>query len=103
MDYPVAVWALLKLGAIVSGANPLYTETELVYQLKISKAKFLVSHGQSYQVALKAAEATGIQTTNIIQFNSLSLNDSPLELTISALVEAGERGDEVPVFCFRQK
>nr|BAR45485.1 long chain acyl-CoA synthetase [Gelatoporia subvermispora] len=55
VDYPVAMWAILRLGATVTGANPAYTAEELVHQLQLTKAKILLIHPACLPVALQAA------------------------------------------------
>jgi len=42
VDYPVAVFGALKAGCICTNVNPLYTETEMEFQLQDSAAKALV-------------------------------------------------------------
>ena len=89
LDYGVVVWALLKFGAVVSGANPMYTESELAYQLKISRAKLLVAHPLSYEVALKAAKAVGLK--DVIGM------EGDKGMTVPKLVQIGESSGEVVV------
>ncbi|OCH94571.1 acetyl-CoA synthetase-like protein [Obba rivulosa] len=55
VDYPVAMWAILRLGATVTGANPAYSAEELVYQLKLTGAKLLLVHPTCLPTALEAA------------------------------------------------
>ncbi|KZS98390.1 phenylacetyl-CoA ligase [Sistotremastrum niveocremeum HHB9708] len=66
IEYPIAIWACHRIGAIVSGANPSYTVDELVYQLKTSRATILITHPVSLPVAREAARITGLSPSNII-------------------------------------
>ncbi|KAF8315907.1 amp dependent CoA ligase [Clavulina sp. PMI_390] len=59
IDYPVALWAIHRLGAIASCANPAYTASELEYQLRTTKAKFIITHEISLETATAAARALG--------------------------------------------
>lgn len=60
------VFGTLWAGAILSPANPGYTQAELVYQLKDSNATVLVTHASVLDVAKKAAAEVGIDETSII-------------------------------------
>ncbi len=42
MQYPIIIFAILKLGAVVVNINPLYTESEMAYILEDSGAKVAV-------------------------------------------------------------
>ncbi|KAK5050751.1 hypothetical protein LTR84_003310 [Exophiala bonariae] len=66
VDTPGVVLGALWTGAIVSPANPGYTQAELVYQLKDSGAKVLVTHLSVLDVAKKAAREVGIDEKRII-------------------------------------
>ncbi|KAF9236311.1 hypothetical protein BU15DRAFT_77152 [Melanogaster broomeanus] len=57
VDYPPAIWATHRLGAIVSGANPAYTADELLYQIRITKPSLIVTHLESLSTAVSAARA----------------------------------------------
>ncbi|CDO75538.1 hypothetical protein BN946_scf184776.g4 [Trametes cinnabarina] len=71
IDYPVAIWASLRLGAIVSGANPAYTADELLYQLTTTKARLLIAHPVSLPVALEAARLAGLSQENVVIFDAM--------------------------------
>ncbi|OSC99662.1 amp dependent CoA ligase [Trametes coccinea BRFM310] len=71
IDYPVAIWASLRLGAIVSGANPAYTADELLYQLTTTKARLLIAHPVSISVALEAARLAGLPAECVILFDAV--------------------------------
>ncbi|KAI0075857.1 amp dependent CoA ligase [Panus rudis PR-1116 ss-1] len=58
--YPICVWALLRLGAIVTGANPAYTAEELELQLNITNATRLITHSSTLASGIEAAHASSI-------------------------------------------
>ncbi|KAI4208502.1 MAG: hypothetical protein LQ346_000012 [Caloplaca aetnensis] len=58
--YPVAMFAVLRAGGVMSGASPAYTVDEMSYALKTANAKFLMTVPQSMDVALAAARKVGI-------------------------------------------
>lgn len=93
MDYPTALWAAFRLGAVPSCANPIYTATELVHQLKLSKSKFILTHPAVVKSALDAAKQVGIPESRIFLVeNGKNLNGF---LTVPELVESGKRAPEV--------
>ncbi|TPX45352.1 hypothetical protein SeLEV6574_g03910 [Synchytrium endobioticum] len=65
LDYPTVLFAVLKVGGIVSPANPTYTPDELAYQLKDARANFLVTQSDLLHDALLAASAAGIHKDRI--------------------------------------
>ncbi|KAL7284581.1 hypothetical protein ACG7TL_001874 [Trametes sanguinea] len=71
VDYPVAIWATHRLGAIVTGANPAYTAEELVYQLTTTKARVLIAHPGSLSVALEAARGAGLPADRVVVFDAV--------------------------------
>ncbi|EJT97423.1 acetyl-CoA synthetase-like protein [Dacryopinax primogenitus] len=60
IDYPIVVWALHRLGAVVSCANPSYTSGELEYQLRETSSTLLLTSSTSLCTALAAVKATGL-------------------------------------------
>ncbi|KAI9056330.1 acetyl-CoA synthetase-like protein [Trametes sanguinea] len=71
VDYPVVIWATHRLGGIVTGANPSYTEDELVYQIRTAKATAIFVHPDSLQVGLAAARTAGIPDDRVILFDNV--------------------------------
>ncbi|KAI0657465.1 amp dependent CoA ligase [Cubamyces menziesii] len=69
IDYPVAIWAVHRLGGIITGANPTYTADELTYQLSATKARVLIAHPAALSVALEAARGAGIPAERVVLFN----------------------------------
>ncbi|KAG1849862.1 hypothetical protein C8R48DRAFT_613814 [Suillus tomentosus] len=88
VDYLVAAWAAHRLGAAVSGANPLFTVDELVYQINAVKAAVVITHPDSLKVALSSAHAAGVSTDRVILFDVEDANTAH-KLTVQALVSQG--------------
>ncbi|KAI8459864.1 hypothetical protein BY996DRAFT_4575464 [Phakopsora pachyrhizi] len=74
IDYPIVIWATLRAGGIVSGANPSYTVQELSYQLTSLAKHFtiagLVTNPESLRVASKAASSIGLGLDKILLMSS---------------------------------
>lgn len=70
--YPPIFFGILKLGAICVTCNPLYTASELRYQLQDSGAKviFCMDHAQFYSTAKSAVEDTEVETVVICNIKS---------------------------------
>ncbi|KAJ8583879.1 acetyl-CoA synthetase-like protein [Rhizopogon salebrosus TDB-379] len=88
VDYLVATWAAHRLGAAVSGANPLFTVDELVYQINAVKAAVIFTHPDSLQVALASAHAAGIATDHVVLFD-VDGADTGQSVTVKALISQG--------------
>ncbi|RPA97933.1 acetyl-CoA synthetase-like protein [Choiromyces venosus 120613-1] len=58
--YPAAMFAALRVGAVVSGASPAYGVDEMTYALKTANAKFLFTLPGSIAIAAEAAGRVGI-------------------------------------------
>ncbi|EME42697.1 hypothetical protein DOTSEDRAFT_81489 [Dothistroma septosporum NZE10] len=93
--YPVAMHATLRVGGRVSGASPAYNEEEMTYALKKADAKFLMTHPDSMEVAIKSAENVGLPQENIFLLEG-SLKGFK---SIKTLIEEGKQlGEQVPVW-----
>ncbi len=70
--YPAIYFGILKAGAVCVTCNPVYTASELNYQLKDAGAKmvFVMDHPQFYPTAVKAIEGTGVETVVICSVKS---------------------------------
>ena len=70
--YPAIFFGILKAGAVCVTCNPLYTASELNYQLKDSGAKavFCMDHDQFYPTAAEAIKGTNVKTTVICNVKS---------------------------------
>ncbi|KAI5364239.1 Putative AMP-dependent synthetase/ligase, AMP-binding, AMP-binding enzyme domain-containing protein [Septoria linicola] len=93
--YPVAAHATLRVGGRVSGASPAYNEEEMTYALQKADAKFLMTHKDSMDVAIKSAKNAGVPRENII------LLEGELDgfKDIKTVIEEGKSlGEPVPVW-----
>ena len=70
--YPAIFFGILKAGAVCVTCNPVYTASELNYQLKDAGAKmvFVMDHPQFYPTAVKAIEGTDVETVIICNVKS---------------------------------
>ncbi|KAF8843210.1 acetyl-CoA synthetase-like protein [Paxillus ammoniavirescens] len=91
VDYPPAMWATHRLGAIVSGANPTYTTNELLYQIQITKPSLVITHPGSLSTAVSAARAAGIPDTHVIVFDQVPENN---HTAVETLVQEGLRMEQ---------
>ncbi|KAJ3830641.1 phenylacetyl-CoA ligase [Lentinula raphanica] len=89
VDYPVAIWAVHRLGGIVSGANPDFVSEELLYQIQICNAKLILVHPDALETAVAAARRAGITLDRVVVFNVDSQKSTEDFLSISALIEEG--------------
>lgn len=62
-EYAVAYLAAIRLGGVVTPANPLYTPEELAFQLNDAGAKFLVTIPLFIETAAAAAGQSGVKET----------------------------------------
>ncbi|KAH9903440.1 amp dependent CoA ligase [Cubamyces lactineus] len=92
IDYPVVIWAVHRLGGIITGANPAYTSDELVYQLTSTKARVLVAHPSSLPVALEAAHKAGLPADRVVVFEPVpGANDTTVEELVAQGLEHTQR------------
>ncbi|KAG8784124.1 hypothetical protein FRC16_002239, partial [Serendipita sp. 398] len=70
VDYPITMWAIHRLGAAVTPANPSYTADELVYQIQTSRASLLITCAGSLAIAEEAAKKAGLSKDRIIVFDA---------------------------------
>ncbi|KAH6912868.1 hypothetical protein BKA70DRAFT_778268 [Coprinopsis sp. MPI-PUGE-AT-0042] len=66
VDYPVVIWAVHRLGGIVTCSNPQFTAEELSYQLTTCKPSILVAHSGNLQILLSALKMAGLPTSGRI-------------------------------------
>ncbi|KAJ3733320.1 phenylacetyl-CoA ligase [Lentinula guzmanii] len=69
VDYPIAIWAVHRLGGIVSGANPDFVSNELLYQIRTCNAKLILVHPDALETAVTAASRAGIALDRVIVFD----------------------------------
>ncbi len=70
--YPAIFFGILKAGAICVTCNPLYTATELNYQLKDAgvRALFCMDHPQFYATAEQAIQGADVETVVVCNVKS---------------------------------
>ncbi|PIL29048.1 transporter [Ganoderma sinense ZZ0214-1] len=77
VDYLVVMWAVQKLGGVVTTSNPMYTSEELAHQLELSKARLLFVHPAMLAVATQAAHTVGLPYDRIVLFDSIPTSPHP--------------------------
>ncbi|MCS6922922.1 MAG: 4-coumarate--CoA ligase family protein [Fimbriimonadales bacterium] len=89
-EYPLAYHGVALAGGVVTTANPLYTAEELAYQLRDSRAKFLITVGPLLEKALPAAQEAGVQEVFVIgegdgatPFTALLADAEPPEVALN--------------------
>ncbi|KAH9920977.1 amp dependent CoA ligase [Amylocystis lapponica] len=91
IDYPIVVWAVHTLGAIVTAANPSYSADELEYQLSTTKTKVIVTGAGSYSIALDAARKVGLPLDHVVLFDPLPDGSKPCPTVSELVAEATSR------------
>ncbi|KAJ6581581.1 hypothetical protein B0H19DRAFT_1115914 [Mycena capillaripes] len=66
LDYPICIWAVHRLGAIISSCNPSSTVSELTNQLRQTRAILVIAHAQVFDVALAGAREAGIAKNRVV-------------------------------------
>ena len=64
-EYSIVFHGVIFLGGIVTSLNPMYTEDEVLYQLKDSKAKFLITIPQLASQAKAVASRAGLKNVYV--------------------------------------
>jgi 4-coumarate--CoA ligase len=90
--YPVAMWAVIRLGGRVNGASPAYTAEEMTHALKTAKSKILITQPSALTVALAAADNAGIPRSNVL----LLEGNADGFVSIHKLIEQGQRIEPIP-------
>lgn len=85
--YPVVMFAVLRLGGRVCGANPAYTVEELSYTLKTSGARALFINKDTIEVATSSAKSVGLDPRSI---HLLHASDEGIS-NVHQLVERGKQ------------
>ncbi|KAF4617186.1 hypothetical protein D9613_005623 [Agrocybe pediades] len=91
MNYPIVLWAVHKLGGIVSFSSPQSTAEELAYQLKIARVTYLVIHSNLLKVAQDAAHLVGMPSDRIILLDARSAGGAH---DVFSLINIGGRSQE---------
>ncbi len=71
LQYPVALFGVLRAGLVVVNVNPLYTPRELEHQLKDSGAKAILILANLAHVLAEVIERTEIRTTIVTEIGDL--------------------------------
>jgi len=66
---PVAYLGIVGAGRVFSGANPIYTSTEIEHQIKNTGTKLILVHPSLVETAVEAARKAGLGKESIFQFS----------------------------------
>lgn len=66
---PAAYQGIVGSGRIFSGANPVYTLTEMEYQIKNTETTVILAHPSLIETAVEAARRVGLAKNRIFQFS----------------------------------
>lgn len=94
--YPVAVFAALRLGVVVTAVSPEYGPKELEYAVQTTKAKMIVVDASSVGAARTAVENASLASTRL-----LCLDESAGCQCIRDLIEEGSAMDDVSSFALK--
>ncbi|KAI0040816.1 acetyl-CoA synthetase-like protein, partial [Auriscalpium vulgare] len=86
IDYPILVWAVHKLGGIITGSNPAYTIDELTHQLKLTQTSIVFTLLPLLGIVTEACKAVGIPLERIVLFDSVP---GTSHVSVDQLVEDG--------------
>lgn len=89
IDYPVCVWAIQRLGAIVAAMSPILTADELVHQLRIAKPSTFIAHVDNLGVALDATSSVGMHPERIAVLDGEKASSKLPCVSIDELCHAG--------------
>ncbi|KAK7064017.1 4-coumarate--CoA ligase-like 1 [Favolaschia claudopus] len=90
VDYPLSIWAIHRLGAIVTPANPGYTADELFYQLQSTQASLLLVYADFLPTALVAAKLAGLSEDRIVVIEASAASPfNGKQETVSKLIAYG--------------
>ncbi|KAJ7897114.1 phenylacetyl-CoA ligase, partial [Mycena olivaceomarginata] len=94
VDYPVSIWAIHRLGAIVTPANPGYSADELLHQLHTTKTALLLVYADFLPTALAAAKLAGLAEDRIVVIESATSPFNGKHETLSKLVAFGSSKEQ---------
>lgn len=94
--YPVAMHAITRIGAIVSGASPVYSKEEMTYALQTGRAKFLMTIPGSMDVAIAAAEQAGIAKDHVFMLEGTLGEYKTVQDLIKIGKQYGEKSQVAP-------
>ncbi|KAF8817196.1 acetyl-CoA synthetase-like protein [Phlegmacium glaucopus] len=100
IDYPVATWAIHRLGGVVTFSNPQFKPNEIAYQLTTAKVTFIVVHSLVLGIVLSAARLAGFPLGRVILLDQSSISNA--SSTINSVPELISVGRQKPrAFCER--
>lgn len=91
VDYAVVLWAVHRLGGVITPSNASYTTEELVHQLQITRSSFVVVHSSFLHTAAEACRRVGISSERVIILDQVSspLHATPSHPSVPELIEDG--------------
>ncbi|PCH45120.1 amp dependent CoA ligase [Wolfiporia cocos MD-104 SS10] len=88
-DYLTIIWAVHRLGGIVSAINPGLTQEELVYHLQIARPALLIAHGESLSTAIEGARVLNITSSRVIVIDRHQGSGAPPCICLEELIARG--------------
>lgn len=95
--YPISIWAVHRVGGIITPANPSYTVDELIHQLQTANANAIIVYSTFLPTIIEAARAVGIPKDRII------LIDGPSNSTHVSVENLIEYGNSKPMNFIERK
>ncbi|KAI0046627.1 phenylacetyl-CoA ligase [Auriscalpium vulgare] len=86
IDYPILIWAVHRLGGVITGSNPAYTVEELIHQLKLTQTTIVFTLPPLLGIVTAACKAVGIPLERIVLLDSVS---GTSHVSVDQLVEDG--------------
>lgn len=68
---PIAYLGIVGAGRVFSGVNPIYTISEVEFQVKNTDADLILVHPSLLQTAISGAKRTGLSKDRILQFSDV--------------------------------
>ncbi|KAK6431979.1 hypothetical protein LTR95_011853 [Oleoguttula sp. CCFEE 5521] len=95
--YPVAMWAAVRVGARVNGANPAYGVVETCEALRVAGTSVLFVGPEGLGVALEAVERVGMGRERVVVLCEEAEWDGKMQgvRSLGELVELGRKLEEV--------
>ncbi|KAK7039324.1 phenylacetyl-CoA ligase [Favolaschia claudopus] len=90
IDYPICVWALHRLGAVVALMNPGMTGDEMGHLLKLAHPKFLIAHPDSVGLVKEGAKHAGLNGYDVVTLSTNTTSNLGYTTT-EALIARGKR------------
>ncbi|KJA20113.1 hypothetical protein HYPSUDRAFT_828333 [Hypholoma sublateritium FD-334 SS-4] len=89
INYPVALWAVHKLGGIVTCSNPQFNAEEITYQLQIAKVTFMIVHSSVLDTALEAAHVVGLPLDRVVLLDQDTTSEFTEVQSVPDLIDIG--------------